>query len=82
MIIFDNCLGKLDPDNEDEILLYHLIVCLYLNLKVENLVFGMSFVQLLSQIVHLRSYRTLQVHLAPHLHECEWTVDLYPLLEK
>ena len=81
LILFDNCLGKLDEDNEDEISLYHLIVCLYLNLKVDNHVFGLSFIQLLNQIVQLRSYRTLQVHLAPHLTECEWTVDLYPLLE-
>ena len=82
MIIFDNCLGKLDPDNEDEILIYHLIACLYINLKVESIVFGLSFVHFLTQIVQLRSYRTLQVHLAPHLSECEWTVDLYALLEK
>ena len=82
LIIFDNCLGKLDPDNEDEILLYHLIACLYMNLKVENIVFRLSFVEFLTYIVQLRSYHTLQVHLAPHLEECQWTVDLYALLEK
>ena len=75
-------MGKLDPDNEDEILLYHLIVCLYLNLKIESQVLGLSFVQFLTQIVQLRSYRVLQTHIASHLTECEWTVDLYPLLEK
>lgn len=36
MILFDHCLGLLDPDSDDELLLYHLVSSIYLTLKVEN----------------------------------------------
>lgn len=36
LLIFDHHVGKVLPDTEDETLLFHLLSCLYLCLKVED----------------------------------------------
>jgi len=43
VIVFDHCMAKLDANNEDEIMIYHLISCLYILNKVESSVAGLEF---------------------------------------
>lgn len=59
MIIFDHSLGMLDPTIEDEILLYHLISCLYIIYKVEARCSLMTFEQFLYKNVSMKSYDAL-----------------------
>ena len=81
MLIFDQSLGILDPDVEDEILLYHLISCLYIIYKVEARCSFITFEQFLYQNVSLKSYDVLQNHLAPDLQTLVWTPDILPIME-
>ena len=81
MIFFDQSLGKIDPGNEDEILLYHLIACMYICLKIESGFCGMQFKHFLNLCAQLPTYDLLQRHLAPHLETCIWTIELFPILE-
>ena len=67
MIIFDHSLGVLDPSIEDEILLYHLISCMYIIYKVEARFSLLTFEEFLYQNVSKKSYDALQSHLSPHL---------------
>ena len=41
--LFDLCMGYLDPDNEDEILLYHLVACIYIYSKTDKGFSGLTF---------------------------------------
>ena len=43
LILFDHVAAALFPKSEDEIILYHVIAALYLTLKVENRIKGLSF---------------------------------------
>lgn len=61
-------------------LIYNLITCLYLCLKVENRI-SWSFEMFYDQVIQLRSYMDLHRHLTP-LGPLEWTAELYPMLEK
>ena len=81
MIIFDHSLGVLDPSIEDEILLYHLISCMYIIYKVEARFSLFTFEQFLYQNVSKKSYDALQSHLAPHLQTLVWTPDIFPMME-
>ena len=81
MIIFDHALGKIDADNQDEILLYHLVACIYICFKVDVGFSGLSFKHFLGQCEGLPSYNALKWHLAPHLETCFWPPQLFPLLE-
>ena len=68
---------------EDETILYHLFACLFLCIKIENRIQGLSFENFLNQCVQLRSFKTFLQHLMPdmNLSDWHWTVDLYPRLE-
>ena len=79
--MFDHCVGRIDPDNQDEILLYHLIACMYITFKVENGFSGIPFSNFLQFCSQLTSYDCLAKHLAPHLKVCVWTPELFPMLE-
>ena len=81
LILFDHCIGRIDPDNQDEILLYHLIACMYICFKVDIGFSGIPFSQFLHLCSLLPSYISLSKHLAPHLEVCVWTPELYNLLE-
>ena len=81
MLILDHSLGMLDPTIEDEILLYHLITCLYIIMKVEARCDFLTFEQFLYECVSLKSYDVLQKHLAPHLQTLVWTPDIFPMME-
>ena len=59
VILFDQSLGKLGQNSEDEILLYLLLTCLYLSLKVENRVMGLPFDNFLNMVAQLPSYVAL-----------------------
>lgn len=74
-------MGSLDPENEDEILLYHLIACLYICFKTDKAFSNLTFKNYLYLIVCLPTYAELKNHLAPHLKTCIWTLDLFPRLE-
>ena len=81
LILFDHCIGRIDPENEDEILLYHLIACMYICFKVDIGFSGTQFSQFLHLCSLIPSYTSLSKHLAPHLEVCVWTQELYNLLE-
>ena len=81
LILFDHCVGRIDPGSEDEILLYHLIACMYIAFKVENGFSGILFSNFLQFCSQLTSYDYLAKHLAPHLKVCVWTPELFPMLE-
>ena len=81
LLLFDHCLGRIDPGSEDEILLYHLIACMYIAFKVENGFSGIPFSNFLQFCSSLASYDNLAKHLAPHLKVCVWTPELFPMLE-
>jgi len=82
VVLFDHCMGYLDPENEDEILLYHLIACLYICFKTDKAFSSLTFENYLYQVVTIPTYDELKNHLAPHLEHCIWTHDLFPRLER
>ena len=82
MLMFDHCMSNLDPSLEDEILLYHLIACMYIALKVESGFSGMEFAHFLNLCSQSPAYDALSKKLAPHLSACIWTPELLPILER
>lgn len=82
MIVFDLCLGSIDPDAASEVLLYMAITTLYLCYKTENSSIKLSFEHFLGQCQRLETYVALESHLVPSMEEsCVWTQDLHPTLE-
>lgn len=73
LIIFDHVIGILEPDGEDEILIYHLITCFFIVLKVESGYDKLTFLSFLSSCTKLSSYNVLQAHLASHSEPLIWT---------
>ena len=63
-------------------MIYHLLTCHYLCLKVENRVLSISFEQFLGFVVQLPCYVALQAHLVSDLEVLEWTTEIYTLLER
>lgn len=61
-------------------LIYNLITCLYLCLKIENRT-SWSFEMFYDQVIELRSYMELHRHLSPQ-GPLKWTAELYPMLEE
>ena len=59
VIQFDHCVGAMNPDCQDEILVYHLIACLYICLKTESRVRGMNFYTFIAICNRLPSYTVL-----------------------
>ena len=80
--MLDRVVGNLDPDREDEILVYLLVSCSYLCLKVEGRLNGQPFAEFLGSVVRLPSYEQLRKHLAPEQDTLLWTEDFYPVLEQ
>ena len=71
-----------DPECVDEILIYHLIVSLFIILKVEHSLSGHSFQHYLYSCSQLSSYCALQRHLAPDMETLVWTPELFSRLEE
>lgn len=65
LLIFDNHVGKVLPDIEDETLLCHLLSCFYLCLKMEDRerIRGLSFEKFTEECIKLTAYKTLEWHL-------------------
>ena len=84
ILLFDQSLASLreKDDGEDEIMIYHLLTCHYLCLKVENRVLNISFEHFLGLVVQLPSYVALQAHLVNDLEVLEWSTEIYTLLER
>ena len=72
---------KLIGEAEDEVLVYHVLACLYLVLKVESSLFNVSFEDFWLLCIKLPSYRVMQAHLAPTFTICVWDETLYSKLE-
>ena len=72
----------LDPKCVDEILIYHLIVSLFILLKVEHRLSGKNFQHYLYTCAQTDAYRTLQRHLEPDLETLVWTPELFCRLEE
>ena len=53
VVIFDHHMSKHGSQelSEDETLIYHLFACLFLSIKVENRIVGLSFEHFLKQCV-------------------------------
>lgn len=62
-------------------MIYQLLACFYLILKVEKRVEGLSFRDFLGQIVRLPEYKALRIHLSP-TQPCDWDNDLYMVFER
>ena len=77
LIFFDNCVGMLEPDGNDEILIYHLIACFFIVLKVEKGSDELTFLSFLCSCTKLSSYAALQKHLAPELDFIIWTPQIF-----
>ncbi len=56
IIVFDLSVSVLENDSDDEILLYQLMTCLYLCLKVENRVHSLSFENFIEACARLKTY--------------------------
>ena len=63
------------------ILLYDLLTCLYLCLKIDRQILGCSFFEFLFKVTSLTSFVALAKHVAPASAELGWTEDLYSLIE-
>lgn len=72
----------LDPECVDEILLYHLIVSLFIVLKVEHRLSGKDFHHFLYTCAQTEIYRTLLSHLADDIDTLVWTPELFCRLEE
>ena len=59
MMLFDHAMSKIDAENQDEILLYHLIACIYICFKVDVGFSGLGFKHFLAQCVGLPTYYVL-----------------------
>lgn len=68
--------------DEDEVLIYHVLACLYLVLKVENQLFNVPFVDYWQLCISTPSYSALQSHLAPKIPLCIWDDGLYNKIEQ
>jgi len=67
MLVFD-CVESqftLEHGGAGEVLLYDLLSCLYLCLKVEGRIFNQPFFQYLFSVTQLSGYRALMQHVAP-----------------
>ena len=82
IIVFDHCVGMLEPDGNDEILIYHLITCFFTVLKVEKGYEKLTFLSFLCSCTKLSSYTALHKHLAPELEFVIWTPQIFQSLEK
>ena len=71
-----------DPECVDEILIYHLIVSLFIVLKVEHRLSGKDFQHFLYTCAQTDSYRTLQSHLSDDIETLVWTPELFCRLEE
>ena len=63
-------------------MIYHLLTCHYLCLKVEKPYLGLSFEHFLGYVVQLPSYIALQAHLVSDLEVLEFSTEIYTLLER
>ena len=64
-------------------MLYHLLACLHLCLKVERRIEGITFDDFRHQCESLKEYKLLEAHFAPTFdpQNLEWTPELYIQLE-
>ena len=83
LFVFDHCVGRLESDGNDEILIYHLISCFFIVLKVEK---GydkeLPFLTFICCCAKLNSYVALHMHLAPELQFIVWASQIYMELEE
>ena len=82
LVVFDHCIGLLDPEVNDETLIYHLIVCFFIVLKVESGFDKLAFSSFLVSCTKLSTYSALHKHLAPHLETILWTPQIFSMLEE
>ena len=59
LIMFDHCIGMLEPDGNDEILIYNLITCFFIFLKEVGRDDKLTFLSFLDSCVELSSYNAL-----------------------
>ena len=82
LVFYDHCVGMLEPEGNDEILIYHLLICFFIVLKVESGFGKLNFLAFLCNCTKLSSYTTLHKHLAPNLEHLIWTPQIFYNLEK
>lgn len=81
LILFDHCISYLHSDQEDELMIYYLLSCMYLCLKVENRI-SLSFTHFWDKVVQLGSFTSLLAQISLDLSHLHFDEDRYPYMEK
>ena len=67
---------------DNQLVIYDLICCIYLCLKLESQAFGTTFEQFVSMITSLGSYKDLKQELTGDKIPLAWHESIYPAIEK